>query len=182
MYAYGPPAAWWRPDDAVDLPNPDGATQLELGDLHGAVDLRAWIDDGQGFLGVFKKQPDLSSTIAPYKVWVQIRQVATHAIVWQRTIFQSDMFLSGVIPFFALYASGARPTLSDYQCLHSRIPCDGRLFYHLIVVGGRDLWDTRSVSNGAYTLTIRAYDITGNVSTRVAAMHVPNCRYQPAEP
>ena len=174
VYAYGPPAAWWRPDDAVDLPNPDGATQLELGDLHGAVDLRAWIDDGQGFLGVFKKQPDLSSTIAPYKVWVQIRQVATHAIVWQRTIFQSDMFLSGVIPFFALYASGARPTLSDYQCLHSRIPCDGRLFYHLIVVGGRDLWDTRSVSNGAYTLTIRAYDITGNVSTRVAAMHVRN--------
>lgn len=174
VYAYGPPAASWRPDDAVDLPNPDRATQLELGDLHGAVDLRAWIDDGQGFLGVFKKQPDLASTTAPYKVWVQIRQVATHAIVWQRTVFQSDLFLSGVIPFFALYASGARPSLSDYQCLHSRIPCDGRLFYHLTVVGGRYLWDTRSVSNGAYTLTIRAYDITGNVSTRSAPMHVRN--------
>ncbi len=107
-------------------------------------------------------------------MWVQIRQVATHAIVWQRTVFQSDLFLSGVIPFFALYASGARPSLSDYQCLHSRIPCDGRLFYHLIVVGDRYLWDTRSVSDGAYTLTIRAYDIAGNVATRVAAMRVRN--------
>ena len=94
---------------------------------------------------------------------MQIRQHATHAIVWQRTVFQNDLLLSGVMPIFALYASGSHPSLSDYDCLHSRIPCDGRLFYHLIVVGGRDLWDTRSVANGAYTLTIRAYDIAGNV-------------------
>jgi hypothetical protein len=174
VYAYGPPSTTWRPNDASDLPNPDGAPELGLRDLHGAVDLRAWIDDGQGFLGVFAKQPDLASTTAPYKVWVQIRQVATHAIVWQRTVFQNDLFLSGVIPFFALYASGARPSLSDYQCLHSRIPCDGRLFYHLVVVGGRYLWDTRSVENGDYELTIRAYDIVGNVTTRVAALRVRN--------
>ena len=174
MYAYGPPEDLVAPGRCGRPPNPDGATELELGDLHGAVDLRAWINDAQGFLGVFRKQPDLASTIAPYRDLGPDPAVATHAIVWQRTIFQSDMLLSGVIPFFALYASGARPSLSDYECLHSRIPCDGRLFYHLIVVGGRDLWDTRSVSNGAYTLTIRAYDITGNVSTRVAAMHVRN--------
>ena len=62
------------PQDAVDLPNPDGATELGLGNLHGAVDLRAWINDAQGFLGVFQKQPDLAATTAPYRVWVQIRQ------------------------------------------------------------------------------------------------------------
>ena len=42
------------------------------------------------------------------------------------------------------------------------------------MVGGRDLWDTRSVANGAYTLTIKAYDIAGNVSQRVAALRVRN--------
>jgi hypothetical protein len=174
VFAYGPPAASWVPNDALDLPDPDGAVELGLGNLHGAVDLRAWIDDSEGFLGVFKKQPDLASTTAPYKVWVQIRQVRTHVIVWQRTVFQSDLLLTGVIPFYALYASGARPSLSDYDCLHSRISCDGRLFYHLIVVGGRYLWDTRSVENGAYKLTIHAYDIAGNVATRVAQMRVRN--------
>jgi hypothetical protein len=174
VYAYGPPAAWWKPKDALDLSNPDGAPTLALSDLHGAVDLRAWIDDPQGFLGVFEKQSDLASTTSPYKVWIQIRQNRTHAIVWQRTVFQNDLLLSGVLPFFALYGSGARPTLSDYDCLHSRIPCDGRLFYHLVVVGGRYLWDTRSVQDGAYTLTIKAYDIAGNVATRASALGVHN--------
>jgi hypothetical protein len=174
VYAYGPPAKSWKPDDALDLTSADGATELGLGDLHGAVDLRAWINDSQGFLGVFRTEPNLASTTAPYKVWVQIRQVSTNAIVWQRTTFQNDLLMSGVLPFFALYASGSRSSLSDYDCLHSHIPCDGRLFYHLIVVGGRYLWDTRSVENGAYQLTIKAYDIKGNVTTRVAAMRVKN--------
>ena len=158
----------------MDLPNPDGATELGLGDLHGAVDLRAWINDSQGFLGVFARQPSLAITSAPYRVWVQIRQSATHVIVWQRTVFQNDLLLSGVLPIFALYSSGSRPSLSGYDCLHSRIPCDGRLFYHLIVVGDRDLWDTRSVANGGYTLTIKAYDIAGNVSQRVETLRVRN--------
>ena len=42
------------------------------------------------------------------------------------------------------------------------------------MVGGRDLWDTRSVANGEYTLTIRAYDITGNMAQRVATLRVRN--------
>jgi hypothetical protein len=174
VYAYGPPSKAWHPIGTVDLPNPDGATELGLGNLHGAVDLRAWINDTQGFLGVFTRQPDLAVTTAPYRVWVQILQSATHAIVWQRTVFQNDLLLSGVLPIFALYGSGSHPSLSDYDCLHSRIPCDGRLFYHLIVVGGRDLWDTRSVANGAYRLTIKAYDIAGNVSQRVLSLRVRN--------
>ena len=174
VYAYGPPSRTWHPDESVDLPNPDGASQLGLLNLHGAVDLRAWINDAQGFLGVFERQPDLAATTAPYSVWVQIRQQATHAIVWQRTVFQNDLLLSGVLPIFALYASGSHPSLSDYDCLHSRIPCDGRLFYHLLVVGARNLWDTRSVANGEYTLTIRAADVAGNVATRVATLRVRN--------
>jgi hypothetical protein len=174
IYAYGPPPASWKPHDAEDLPNPDGAPVLGLSNLHGAVDLRAWINDSQGFLGVFQKQPRLASTTAPYKVQVEITQVATHAIVWQRTTFQNDTLMAGVLPFFAVYAAGTRPVLSDYDCLHSRIACDGRLFYHLTVVGGRYLWDTRSVENGEYRLVVRASDIVGNESTRVAMLRVRN--------
>jgi hypothetical protein len=174
VYAYGPPSKSWHPTDAEDLTSPDGATEIGLGDLHGAVDLRAWIDDGQGFLGVFHAEPDLASTIAPYKVQVQIRQLSTHAVVWQRITFQNDLLMSGVMPFYALYAAGSRSDLSDYDCLHSHIACDGRLYYHLISVGGRYLWDTRSVEDGEYRLTIKAYDEVGNVSTRVVTMRVRN--------
>jgi hypothetical protein len=174
VYAYGPPATTWKPDDTIDVTNPDEAPELGLRNLHGAVDLRAWIDDGQGFLGVFRKQATLASTTAPYRIWVQIRQASSNAVVWQRATFQNDLLMSGVLPFYAVYASGSRSSLSDYDCLHSRIACDGRLFYHLLNVGGRYLWDTRSVANGDYTLTIKAYDIVGNVTTRVASLRVRN--------
>jgi hypothetical protein len=174
VYAYGPPSKDWHPTDTEDITSPDGAPELGLQNLHGAVDLRAWIDDSQGFLGVFRAQPDLASTTAPYKVQVQIRQLSTNAIVWQRITFQNDLLMSGVLPFYALYAAGSQSDLSDYDCLHSHITCAGRLLYHLISVGGRYLWDTRSVEDGAYRLTIRAYDEVGNVTTRVVTLRVRN--------
>ena len=64
----------------------------------------------------------------------------------------------------------------------ARIPCDGRLFYHLIVVGGRDLWDTRSVANGAYTLTIRRMTSRGTCQRASPRCTCGTDRYQPAEP
>ncbi|MDX6570783.1 MAG: hypothetical protein QOH15_3361, partial [Gaiellales bacterium] len=42
------------------------------------------------------------------------------------------------------------------------------------LVGGRDLWDTRSVANGVYTLTIKASDVVGNESQRVVSLRVRN--------
>ena len=62
---------------------------------------------------------------------------------------------------------------SDALCAEAS-DCTGRLFYHLAVSGERYLWDTRLVGNGDYTLTIRAYDISGNEGERTVPLTVRN--------
>ncbi|MDX6618780.1 MAG: hypothetical protein QOK36_1166 [Gaiellales bacterium] len=174
LYAYGPPAASWAPRAGGELAASDGALTLSFGNLRGAVDLRAWIDDSQGGTGRDGASPPLAADISPYRIWVQIRRPADGAIVWQRTSWQSDMLLTGRQRLYAHFATRSRPPLSDYLCAETAGACSGRLFYHLLVSDDRYLWDTRSVRDGTYTLTVRASDIGGNVGTRSVPLSVRN--------
>ena len=174
LYAYGPPAASWAPHAGGELAASDGALTLSFGNLRGAVDLRAWIDDSQGGTGRDGASPPLAADISPYRIWVQIRRPADGAIVWQRTSWQSDMLLTGRQRLYAHFAARSRPPLSDYLCAETAGACSGRLFYHLVVSDDRYLWDTRSVRDGTYTLTVRASDIGGNVGTRSVTLTVRN--------
>ena len=61
---------------AGDRPAGDGATSLAFDDLHGAVDLRAWIDDSQGDVGIYRDAHQLAADISPYRIWVQIRRAS----------------------------------------------------------------------------------------------------------
>jgi hypothetical protein len=94
--------------------------------------------------------------------------------VWQRNAWQSDLLLTGRQRLYAHFAARSRPPLSDYLCRDAVGACPGRLFYHLLVSDDQYLWDTRSVRNGAYTLTIRAYDISGNMGERSVPLTVRN--------
>ena len=116
---------------------------------------------------------ELAADISPYRIWVQIRRVADGAIVWQRYPWQSDLLLTGRERLYAHFAAHSRPPLPNDVC-HIAGDCDGRFFYHLLVSGNRYLWDTRLVRNGAYVLTIRAFDIGGNVGERSVPMTVRN--------
>jgi hypothetical protein len=145
--AFGPPAQSWSPQGSAALAATDGAQSLVLGNLHGAVDLRAWIDDSQGGVGLYRADHQLAADLSPYRIWVRIRRVADGTIVWQRTV---------------------------YLCVHAIGGCVGRLFYHLVVSDDRYLWDTRSVRDGAYELTVRAYDISGNMDERRMPLTVRN--------
>ena len=174
IYAYGPPSAGWSPKASGQIVDADGATSLVLDDLRGAVDLRAWIDDSQGAVGIYKDAHQLAAGISPYRVWVQIRRASDRAVVWQRNVWQSDMLLAGREPFYAHYAAGSRPPLADYLCATDATGCTGRLFYHLIVADDRYLWDTTRERNGAYTLTIRAFDISGNSDERSVPLTIRN--------
>ena len=173
VYAYGPPAPWWSPRISSDVAASDGAQSLVFDDLHGPVDLRAWIDDSQGDVGLYRRDHHLATNISPYRIWVQIRRVDSGAIVFQRTVWQSDILLTGRQLFYAHFAAGSRPPLSDALCAEAS-DCTGRLFYHLLASGDRYLWDTRLVGNGAYVLTIRAYDISGNEGARTVPFAVRN--------
>lgn len=173
VYAYGPPAPWWSPRISSDIAASDGAQSLVFDDLHGPVDLRAWIDDSQGDVGLYRRDHHLAANISPYRIWVQIRRVDSGAIVFQRNVWQSDILLTGRQLFYAHFAAGSRPPLSDALCAEAS-DCTGRLFYHLLASGDRSLWDTRRIGNGAYVLTIRAYDISGNEGERTVPFAVRN--------
>ncbi|MDX6631652.1 MAG: hypothetical protein QOH00_3898 [Gaiellales bacterium] len=175
IYAYGPPAAGWSPQAGNELVASDGALTLSLDHLHGQVDLRAWIDDSQGDAGRDGESRQLAADISPYRIWVQIRRPEDGAIVWQRNAWQSDLLLTGRQRLYAHFAARSRPPLSDYLCSAEAVgACTGRLFYHLLVSDDRYLWDTRSVRDGTYELTIRAYDISGNVDERSVPLSVRN--------
>jgi hypothetical protein len=174
VYAYGPPAAWWSPPDSRELVARDGALTLALDNLRGAVDLRAWIDDSQGEAAGDGEGRRLAADISPYRIWVQIRRPSDGAIVWQRNAWQSDLLLAGRQRLYAHFAAHSRPPLPDDLCTDTLGSCSGRLFYHLLVSDDRYLWDTRSVRNGDYVLTVRAYDISGNVGERSVPLSVRN--------
>jgi hypothetical protein len=172
--AYGPPAARWSPQGSGELGESDGAPSLGLGKLHGPVDLRAWIDDSQGDVGLYRDNHRLAGDLSPYRIWVRIRRVADGAIVWQRDVWQSDLVLTGRQRLYAHFAVHSRPPLSDYLCVRTTGGCVGRLFYHLVLSDDRYLWDTRSVRDGAYQLTVRAFDISGNMDERQLPLAVRN--------
>ena len=173
VYAYGPPAQRWWPQTSGELAGTDGALSQLFSDLHGAVDLRAWIDDSQGDVGLYRDRAELAADITPYRIWVQVRRVSDGAIVWQRNAWQSDLLLAGRERLYAHFAARSRPPLSNDVCA-SPGACNGRFFYHLLVSDDRYLWDTRLVRNGDYVLTVRAFDISGNAGEREVPMTVSN--------
>ena len=116
IYAYGPPAPWWSPRISSDIAAGDGAQSFTFDDLHGSVELRAWIDDSQGDVGLYRRDHHLATNISPYRIWVQIRRVDSRAIIFQRNVWQSDILLTGRQGFYAHFAAGSRPPLSDALC------------------------------------------------------------------
>ena len=173
VYAYGPPELWWWPQTSGELAGTDGALTQLFGDLHGAIDLRAWVDDSQGDVGLYRDRAELAADISPYRIWVQVRRVSDGAIVWQRNAWQSDLLLAGRERLYAHFAARSRPPLSNDVCT---LPggCNGRFFYHLLGSDDRYLWNTRLVRNGDYVLTVRAFDISGNADERQVTMTVNN--------
>ena len=81
VYAYGPPAEWWWPQTSGELAGTDGALTQLFADLHGAIDLRAWVDDSQGDVGLYRDRAELAADISPYRIWVQVRRVSDGTIV-----------------------------------------------------------------------------------------------------
>jgi hypothetical protein len=173
LSASGPPAPWWSPEAGDDLAGGDGALSQTFDDLHGAVDLRAWIDDSQGEVGLYRDHAELEADISPYRLWVQIRRVSDGAIVWQRDAWQSDVLLTGRQRLYAHFAAHSRPPLSNDVCAIAD-GCNGRFFYHLLAADDRYLWDTRLIRDGDYVLTVKAFDISGNADERSVPMTVRN--------
>jgi hypothetical protein len=172
MRFYAPPTHPWRP--SIDLKGGDTAAPLSPTRLHGQVELRAEIEDGQSFWGFMAQHPNWETPHHPYRVAVEIRSHATGAVVMQRITFQSDEYPS--TPYLVHYAPGTVQNGSMDECIHNppTQPCAGTYWFRPFSRWQLEYWDTSKVRNGAYDVTVVAWDLKGNTGTLTVPVVVGN--------
>jgi hypothetical protein len=182
---FAPVATTWELDGAVLVAPPAGA-RLDPASLRGLVDVRAEIDDPQSFrgwlTGAFAR---LRSTHHPYRVRISLRRVGARGPLLDRDVFRADRVLGKgeevtvippSVPFAAHFAPGSRQGLGANRCVQQApATCAGRMVLRLFAgPGSRRFWNTRTVPNGRYRLTVTAWDRRGNRSARTAMLTVAN--------
>jgi hypothetical protein len=172
MRFYTPAATPWHP--TVNLKGGDTATALTPTRLHGQVDLRAEIEDTQSFWGFMAKHPDWETPHHPYRVAVDIRSRATGRAVLQRVAFQSDEYPS--TPYLVHYAPGTMQNGSMDECVHNPRGqlCAGTYWFRPFSRWKLEYWNTRKVPNGAYDVTVVAWDAKGRAGTLTVPVVVGN--------
>jgi hypothetical protein len=167
-----PPTTSWSP--TTSLARPDTSKLLEATALHGRVELRANIADPQSFLGFLADNPAWPTEFTPHRVTVGIRSEATGATVMRRTSFQADQLPQ--TPYVVHYAPGTIEDENMRECVgppqHSH--CTGTYWLRPFSQFTHEYWDTRTVPNGSYYITVRADDIAGNSSSRTVTVVVKN--------
>ena len=172
MRFYTPPTRPWHPTS--NLKGGDTAAPLSPTRLHGRVDLRAEIEDGQSFWGFMAHHPDWETPHHPYRVAVEIRAHGTGAVVLQRIAFQSDEYPS--TPYLVHYAPGTVQNGSMDECIHNPRGqlCGGTYWFRPFSRWRLEFWDTRKVPNGSYDVTVVAWDLKGNTGTLTVPVVVGN--------
>ena len=167
-----PPARPWAPN--VSLAQPDTSTRLAANDLHGLVELRAQIGDPQSFLGFLTRNPVWPIDFAPYRVTVQIRELRTGRTVMSRISFQADQLPQ--TPYIVHYAPGTIEDDNFQECIGPpQLPkCIGTYWFRPFSRFHEEYWNTGAVPNGSYAVTVRAYDIKGNLGSNTTTVTVKN--------
>jgi hypothetical protein len=171
MRFFTPPRTPWDPD--TSLRGLDSASTLSPTRLHGLVDLRAQIEDAQSFWGFLRHNPGYETPHHPYRVAVEIR-ARSGKIVLQRISFQSDQL--PVTPYLVHYAPGSVQNGSMDECVHSPQggSCPGTYWFRPFSRDRLEYWNTRAVPNGAYHVTVVAWDLKGNVGSLTVPTVVAN--------
>lgn len=166
------PVGPWRP--RTDLTGPDTARPLAPTRLHGPVELRAEIEDGQSFLGFLAGHPAWEAPHHPYRVAVEIRSRRSGAVVMRRVSFQSDQLPQ--TPYLVHFAPGTVQNGSMQECVTSPPGqvCSGTYWLRPFSRLRQELWNTRAVANGPYEVTVVAWDVRGNVGSLTVPVVVGN--------
>lgn len=157
---FSPPTAPWRP--RLDLIAPDSARPLAPVRLRGRVELRARIGDGQSYWGFIEREPSWKTMHHPYRVAVRVTDARTGAVVLHRVSFQADRLPD--TPYLVHYAPGTIQNGSVDECIHTAVDasCAGVDWFRPFSRSSEELWNTRSVPNGRYRVTVTAWDIRLN--------------------
>lgn len=167
-----PPARPWLP--TASLTQADTSRRLQPGDLHGLVELRANIADPQSFLGFLTRNPAWPTDFTPYRVTVQIRNARNGVTVMNRTSFQADQLPQ--TPYIVHYAPGTIEDDNMQECVGPpALPkCIGTYWFRPFSRFRQEFWNTRTVANGPYQITVRAYDLKGNTGSNSVSVTVKN--------
>jgi hypothetical protein len=163
---------------SADRASPAASVPLAPSRLHGLVELRAEIGDPQSYWGFIALHPRWETLFHPYRVEVTIRSRSTREIVLRRVAFQSDQLPD--TPFLVHYAPGTAQNLTIPQC-RARPPgahCAGTYWFRPFSRAHEELWNTSRVADGAYDVTVRAWDIAGNRGSATKRVVVANAPAQ----
>ena len=110
----------------------------------------------------------------PYRVAVVIRSLRTGATVLRRVSFRSDQIPE--TPYLVHYAPGTVEDLPIEECLAlpPRSRCAGRYWFRPFSRVRQEFWDTGTVPNGVYEVTVSAWDLKGNRGRATILVDVTN--------
>ncbi len=167
-----PPRVPWHP--TVTLASPDTSTVLPAGRLHGLVELRANINDPESFLGFLADNVAWPTAFTPYRVTVTIRSAHNGALIMSRISFQADQLPQ--TPYIVHYAPGTIEDDNMAECVGppALAKCAGTYWYRPFSRFKEEYWNTKTVPNGPYWVTVRAYDLGGDVGSRSVLVEVSN--------
>jgi hypothetical protein len=159
-----PASGPWLP--AKSLVQPDNAPVVRPTNVRGLVEVRAEINDPQSFLGFLARNLSWPTRWTPYRVGVQIRDLRSGAFVLDRVSFQADQMPQ--TPYLVHYAPGTIEDDNMQECVGppALLRCDGITWLRPLSRFQHEYWNTNAVPNGAYRITVRAWDIAGNSGSR----------------
>ena len=151
----------------------DSATELRANALRGRVELRVRVEDRESFTGWLKaRDPHVPVPEPPYRLAVRITDPKGHA-VFRRVAFQADHMPE--TPAAVLFAPGTGEDLSLRRCiaLAYRV-CKRQHWYRPFSRQRVEYWNTRTTPDGAYIVTVTAWDIRGNSASSAIRVVVAN--------
>jgi hypothetical protein len=178
---FTPASPKWRVAQGRAIFN-QGGTRLDPTRLKGTVDVRARIEDPQSFQGWFRDVQFLRTAHHPARVKLRVVRLDDGRRVVDRDVFVSDVTLADEaealgrrsIPAEYHYAPGTRQNLRANGALTLGRPGAGELWFRLFARPGGSYWDTTAFRNGAYRLTVTAFDLVGNRAAQSADGVVAN--------
>lgn len=167
-----PPRTPWHPRKS--LSEPDTSQPLDVNGLHGLVEVRAQIGDPQSFFGFLAQDPAWPTEFSPYRVAISIADARTGRTILARTTFQADQLPQ--TPYLDHYAPGSVEVENMTECVAKHEPgaCGGTYWFRPLSRFRQEFWDTRTVRNGDYRVTVRAWDLAGNVGSLTVPVRVKN--------
>jgi hypothetical protein len=166
---------------------PESGRRLDPSRLSGVVDVNVLAGDPQSFHGWFTGEFEkLRTEHHPYELRAELRRRSDgRAVRW--TVFRSDVQLDARIPSLGIpipfthhFAHGSSGMLKIPRCLTGRGPraqsgdCGAHFRLRLFGSSTGAFWDTRTVRNGRYLLTVTALDTSGNSARARTELTVAN--------